>query len=130
MATHKELLIPVALLAAAVLFGAAEGPLSYAKDVEPIVVAECTDCHGAKHPKASLDLSPGRGFGVLSGAKSQQVDMPLLKPGDPAGSYLWLKLAHTATQGKGMPKTMFGAKKLPDAELQLIQRWIVEGAKP
>ena len=29
-----------------------------------------------------------------------------------------------------MPRTMFGAKKLPQEQLDLIERWIREGAKP
>ena len=54
----------------------------------------------------------------------------LAKAGDPAGSYLWLKVTHTATQGKGMPRTLFGSKKLPQADLDLIQNWLIQGANP
>ena len=54
----------------------------------------------------------------------------LLKAGDPAASYLWQKLTHTASEGKGMPRTMFGAKKLPQEQLDVVERWIREGAKP
>ncbi len=32
--------------------------------------------------------------------------------------------------GKGMPRTMFGAKRLPEKELNLFRRWIEDGAKP
>jgi len=63
--------------------------------------------------------------------KSQEVpEMVLVKAGDPAASYLWLKVAHAATQGKGMPRTLFGAKKLHQAELEAIQNWIIQGANP
>jgi hypothetical protein len=29
-----------------------------------------------------------------------------------------------------MPRTLFGAKKLPQAELEAIQNWIIQGANP
>jgi hypothetical protein len=111
---------------------AAENPSSYARDVEPIFVKECTDCHGVKHPKKGLVLEKGEGYGHMVGVKSQEMPaMDLVKPGDPAGSYLWLKLAHTATQGKGMPRSMlFGSRKLPQEQLDVVQRWIRDGALP
>ena len=130
MGMGKALVAVTTVLAAVALVALAESPLSYAKDVESIFVGECGDCHGEKHPKADLDLSLGSGMKALSDKKSSEVEMPLLTPGDPAKSYLWLKLSHTATKGRGMPRTLFGAKKLPKEQLDLIQRWIVEGAKP
>ncbi len=130
MASRNEFVTLIALLASIGVLALAQEPLSYARDIEPIMVRECADCHGAEKPKAELDLSPGHGLTALTGKKSIQVDMPLVSPGDPAGSYLWLKLSHTATKGKGMPRTLFGDKKLPKELLDLVQRWIVEGAKP
>jgi hypothetical protein len=130
MANRKAVAAVLSLLATVALVALAQTPLSYSKDIEPIFVGACADCHGDKHPKADLDLSLGSGLAALTGKKSSEVDMPLLTPGDPAASYLWLKLSHTATQGRGMPRTLFGAKKLPKEQLDLVQRWIVEGAKP
>jgi hypothetical protein len=130
--TRKELTL-VVLLAAGVLAVAAraQGPLSYAKDVEPIILKACADCHGGDNPKKGLDLSKGKGYERLVGVKSQEVpEMALVKAGDPAGSYLWLKVSHTATQGRGMPRTLFGSKKLPQASLDVIQNWIIQGANP
>jgi hypothetical protein len=130
--TRKELTL-IVLLAAGVLAVAAraQGPLSYAKDVEPIILKACADCHGGDNPKKGLDLSKGKGYERLVGVKSQEVpEMALVKAGDPAGSYLWLKVSHTATQGRGMPRTLFGSKKLPQASLDVIQNWIIQGANP
>jgi hypothetical protein len=130
--THKELTL-VVLLAAGVLSVAAhaQAPLSYATDVEPMILKACADCHGGDNPKKGLDLSKGKGYERLVGVKSQEVpDMVMVKAGDPAGSYLWLKVSHTATQGKGMPRTLFGSKKLPQPQLDVIQNWIIQGANP
>jgi hypothetical protein len=126
------------LVAVAVVFAGAlayayaqEGGVSYARDVEPIFLAACGKCHGAEDPKKGLDLSQGHGLDDLLGRQSQEEkELVLLKPGDPAASYLWVKLTHTNTEGRGMPRTLFGAKKLPQEQLDLIERWIKEGAKP
>lgn len=128
---RKELLTVGLILGAALAMAVwAAEPLSYARDVEPIIVKECVECHSTENPKKGLDLSQGKGLKSMLDVKSTMVDMPLLKAGDPAGSFAWLKLTHTATQGKGMPRTIFGARKLPKEQLDLIQQWIIQGAKP
>ena len=60
----------------------------------------------------------------------QVPSMALVAPGNPDESYLWLKLQHTATEGKGMPRTLTGVKILRQAELDLYRRWIADGARP
>ncbi len=104
---------------------------SYAADIEPIFAKRCGDCHSAKEAKAHLILDPGRGYEDLVGKAAFQVPgMELVKPGDPENSYLWKKLDHSAREGKGMPRTLFGSKKLPDNELELVRTWIKAGARP
>ncbi len=130
--THKHLVVvALAAVGAVAMAARADSPVSYAKDVEPVFVKACSDCHGGDNPKKGLDLSKDKGFAQLVGVKSQEVpEMVRVKAGDPAGSFLWLKVTHTATQGRGMPRTLFGSKKLPQADLDLIQQWIVQGANP
>jgi mono/diheme cytochrome c family protein len=116
--------------AAGLALAATDSAPSYAGDIEPIFVPACGECHGGDKPKKGLDLAPGKGHAALVGRPSQEVDLPLVKPGDPAGSYLWHKLSHTQTEGKGMPRGMFSSSKLPQEQLDLIERWIVAGAQP
>jgi mono/diheme cytochrome c family protein len=132
MMRARELAVLGLVLSGALAYAAAqESGLSYANDVEPVFLAECGDCHGAENPKKGLDLSQGRGLANMLDRPSQEIDGTLLlKAGDPAASYLWQKLTHAASEGKGMPRTMFGAKKLPQEQLDLVERWIKEGAKP
>ena len=109
----------------------ANEPVSYSAHLEPLVVAHCLGCHEAKDPKAKLVLENGAGYGQLVNRRSvQQPQMALVEPGDTEASYLWLKLQHTATEGKGMPRTLTGSKMLHPAELELYRRWIEGGAKP
>ena len=106
-------------------------PVSYSVHLEPLVIAHCLGCHESEEPKAKLVLGPAEGYGQLVGRRSVQVPkMALVEPGDPDASYLWLKLQHRAPEGKGMPRTLTGTKKLRPAELDLYRRWIKDGAKP
>ena len=131
MARKELVAVAVALVVVLAVAVRAQAPVSYAKDVEPIFVKACTDCHGGDNPKKGFDLSKGQGYARMVDIKSQEVPaMALVKAGEPAASYLWLKLTHTATEGKGMPRTLFSSKKLPQAELDLVQNWIIQGAKP
>jgi len=116
--------------AAGLALAVTEDAPSYTRAVEPLFLAACGDCHGADSPKKGLDLSQGKGHAALVDRPSQEVDLPLVKAGDPAGSYLWHKLTHTQTEGKGMPRGMFSASKLPQEQLDLIERWIAAGAQP
>lgn len=105
--------------------------VSYSEHLEPLVIAHCVGCHEAEEPKAKLVLEEGTGYGQLVGRRSVQVaTMMLVEPGDTENSYLWLKLEHRAPEGKGMPRTPTGVKKLRAAELELYRRWIEEGALP
>ena len=105
--------------------------VSYSAHLEPLVIAHCLGCHDSEEPKAKLVLESGEGYSQLVGRRSVQVpEMALVEPGNPDGSYLWLKLQHRAPEGKGMPRTLTGTKKLRPAELELYRRWIEDGAKP
>jgi hypothetical protein len=108
-----------------------EEPVSYAVHLEPLVIANCLSCHESEEAKAKLVLDPGLGYERLVGSRSiQDPDMALVEPGDPERSYLWLKLQHVTEEGKGMPRTLTGSKKLRESELELYKRWIEGGAKP
>ncbi len=120
--------LALALPAAASAAEAVEPTLK--KDVQPIFDRNCAKCHGAEEARAKLNLSAATAFKALVGTPSQQVPtLARVKPGDPGSSYLWQKVQHTAAKGKGMPKTMFGSKKLSDPDLDLIRKWIEAGAK-
>jgi hypothetical protein len=105
--------------------------VSYAEHVEPLILERCLGCHTLEEPEAELVLESGRGYEALVERSSVQVpSLVLVVPGDAASSYLWHKLEHNAAKGQGMPRTLFGAKRLPEDELELIRRWIAEGARP
>ncbi len=108
-----------------------DSALSYSADVETMVVKRCAGCHNTEDPKAKLLLEKGLAYEQLVGRASVQVpDLQIVVPGDPSTSYLWHKIDFTAEVGKGMPRTLFGSKRLPEEEVDLIRRWIEDGALP
>lgn len=127
---NRKLVILTLSAALACLFAAAQGEVSFKKDVQPILEKNCTECHGVKKQKAGLDLSAAKAYASIVKVPSKQfASMVLVKPGEPDQSYLWQKVSHTNKEGSGMPKTFFGSKKLSDNDLNVIKAWIQGGAK-
>jgi len=111
--------------------GAEPDGVSYSRKIEPLLGKRCGTCHTADDPDGKLVLDPGKGYEQMVGRASTQAPaLAIVAPGDVAGSYLWQKLENTSTIGRGMPRTLFGSRKLPESERELIRRWIEEGARP
>ena len=128
----KKVYIPIALFiscSAFLAFVAQEN--SVPKAVQSVFDASCTDCHGPKRQRAGLDLSAAKAYqSLVDRASTEEKGMALVKPGDPANSYLWLKLNGSAKTGKGMPRGFFSWTKLPDKDLEAVRAWIAGGARP
>jgi hypothetical protein len=106
-------------------------PASYREHVEPLVLERCLSCHTFDEAKAELVLEPGRGYDQLVARPSVQVpSMQLVEPGSPDRSYLWHKIQGTVSVGEGMPRTLFGSRRLPEPEIERFRRWIADGALP
>jgi len=96
------------------------GPIRFADHVLPILRDRCIDCHGADKKKGDLRLDSARAIRDTAGEH-------VIVPGDPLGSdlYFLVSLPHydedlMPPEGEGEP--------LGEAELDLIRRWIEEGA--
>ncbi len=101
--------LPAALLGAA--------PVSFQKEVRPILVARCAVCHGARN--ASAGLSVATVPAILKGGASG----PSVKPGHAGESPL---LTSISGPNPKMPKV--GAPLTPD-QISVVRRWVEEGAK-
>ncbi len=93
--------------------------VSFAKDIAPVLAANCTGCHGNQNPRNNFNLSTFET--LLRGGDRGE---PLL-PGKPAGSLLVKKLKGTA-DGARMPQNQ---PPLEDAVIAKVEKWIEEGAK-
>jgi hypothetical protein len=88
----------------------------FERDVRPILVANCLNCHGVTAPKAELDLRSMST--ILRGGKSG----PAIVRSDPENSLLYQRV--TEREMPPDPK-----RKLSDQEVAVVRAWIAGGAR-
>jgi hypothetical protein len=110
-------------LTACLLHGAAAQepavPVSFTKDVAPILVKNCQACHGASDPKGGFQLHT---FAALQ--KPGDSGSPPLTAGQPEASELFRRIS-TDDADLRMPQD---SDPLPAEQIELLRRWIAEGA--
>ena len=121
------------LVMAFLVFGVAQlnaQPATGFGQVQSILTANCTSCHGGGSPAANLNLTEEVAYVNLVNQPSTSVpSLMRVNPGNPQLSYLYLKLSdqHLENGGRGRPMPL-GGVRLSDADLAAIERWISEGA--
>jgi WD40 repeat protein len=97
-----------------------EGPVSFRRQVAPLLVTHCLGCHSAEDAQGGLSLETFATL-KLGGAIEGEA---ILEPGEPAASHLVAVLKPTAE-----PRMPMKAEPLSDAQIALIETWVSEGAK-
>ncbi len=103
----------------------APAPLSFNKDIRPILSDQCFACHGFDEKTREEDLR----LDTQEGATEDLGGYAAIVPGDREGSEVWLRI--TDKEDPMPPKKYHGQgwhKRLSDEEIELIGRWIDEGA--
>lgn len=107
------------LIGAALSLSAQERkPVSFEKDIRPIFKESCLSCHKPDKKKGKLDMSTYAD--LMKGGKQG----PPVKPGDPSKSILVEMISGKEPE---MPEK---GDPLKPEQVELITRWIKEGAKP
>ena len=96
--------------------------INFSRDIRPILNANCTGCHGGV--KMNGDVSFIYREQVIAKGKSGK---PTVVPGDPDGSEMLTRIL-SSDPDEVMPPPDHGKPLKPD-EVELIQKWIAEGAK-
>ncbi len=97
-------------------FAAGDSSVQFARDVAPIFKQACSQCHGEKQQFSELKVDSRDG--LLRGGKRG----PAIVPGDAAKSRLYRHLV-------GLEKPMMPlGKSLPKGQIEILERWINEGA--
>jgi len=96
-----------------------DAAVDFAREVEPILVKRCSECHGADQQKAKLRLDSRAA--AQAPAKSGNV---ALVPGKPAESELLARVVSSDPDEVMPPK----GERLSPAEADILKRWIEEGA--
>jgi hypothetical protein len=86
----------------------------FEKEIRPILVEKCLECHGEKRPKGGLTLASRAS--VLRGGDSG----PAALPGKPDESLLVRAVRHT--EKRRMPR-----EKLTDRQIEVLARWVKLG---
>lgn len=99
---------------------AAEKPIDFARQIQPILASRCMKCHGPGDAEGGLafDTQERAFVETDSGAKA-------IVPGKPAESELLARITSTDDSMRMPPE----GKPLKPEEIALIQRWIEEGAE-
>ncbi len=92
-------------------------PISYQKDVMPILTASCIGCHSPEKKKGGLDMS---GFGAMVTGGQEGV---AFVAGQPDKSKLITMVSGPEPE---MPDK---GDKLTAAQVEILKRWVAEGAK-
>jgi hypothetical protein len=107
-------------LATALPAQAAERPVSFSRDIKPILASKCYACHGPDEQNRKADLR----LDTADGAHESGV----IEPGKPDASEL---IARVTSQDpdEQMPPSDSKKPPLTAEELALLKRWIAAGAK-
>jgi dipeptidyl aminopeptidase/acylaminoacyl peptidase len=96
------------------------GPVSFLKDVAPVLVQNCIACHNPKKSESKYTMTT---FALLAKG-GQQGEGITLEPGDPDASRFVELIRHD-----GSPRMPYKQDPLPAEKVALIERWVNEGAK-
>ena len=97
--------------------------VQYNRDIRPILSARCYTCHGPDAAKRQSKLR----LDMEAIAKSDLGGHFAIVPGDPAASEL-LRRVTSNDNARRMPPAYSGAARLSDREINLLTRWIEQGA--
>ncbi|MCX4245202.1 hypothetical protein [Paraliomyxa miuraensis] len=97
-----------------------------------VVIGDNCFCHRSPMFQGQLDLRDDAAYASLVSVPSIQAPgVDRVVPGDPSGSYLYLKLlGDQATVGGSGTRMPQGLPMLPPEELDLFRYWIQGGANP
>ncbi len=100
----------------------AEDVVTFEKDILPIFVKSCNGCHSPQADKLKAELDLSTVLTLLKGSEYGEV----VEPGNSAESMLVKTIEHTEEPHMPPPNKF---DKLPQEEIDLIKKWIDQGAK-
>jgi hypothetical protein len=98
--------------------------VDFNRDIRPILSESCYQCHGPDHNKRKADLR----LDTRAGLFRKTADSTIVVPGKPGASELFVRITATDDETK-MPPPARAAHPLTTRQVDLIRRWIDEGAE-
>jgi mono/diheme cytochrome c family protein len=116
-------LIAVAAFSLAAPQSHAEDSVSFSREIQPILADKCFACHGPDEAKREQDMR----FDIEEGLFGKtELGAEIIASGNPEESELYFRITHD-DKDERMPPSDFHLKLSPE-EIELIRRWIEEGA--
>lgn len=95
----------------------AEDKITFDDHIKPLFTQRCAACHNPNDKNGDLDVTNFTAM-MLGGGSGAVVEV-----GEPSSSYLYKLITHESS-----PEMPPDAERLPDAELELVRKWIEGGA--
>lgn len=115
----------VLLVLTLLLLGCGHKTVSFREQIQPILNNRCIRCHGGEATRRQVVLTS---YESVFSSRSFSGKDPLVIPGSPAASRLYI-LCATAQSHFRMPPDTSNITPLPPNELELLGKWIMQGAK-
>src|SRR5437773_2721574 len=106
-------------LAAPLIASAADSPDRFSRQVAPILVTRCLECHSEREANGKLVMTSKAS--MMKGGESG----PVIVPHKPDQSGLLARV----TAGEMPPAKKGQSQKLSDAEIAILKDWIAAGAE-
>jgi len=119
MKTFSLILSLTACLTVGILHSAETVPVDFVRQIKPILADRCVECHNSDLLLGELNLQ-NRALAM----KKRKLG-PVIVPKQPEKSMFYLALTLPPKEKKAMPAT---GHRIPKDEIEIIRRWIQEGA--
>jgi len=118
----RESIICICVLVSVALAAPPPATVEFNRDIRPIFSDRCYTCHGPDQANRKSKLR----LDTEAGAKADLGGHVGIVPGDPSKSEVLKRI--TADETRRMPPAWAGAAKLSDRQIDLLSRWIAQGA--
>jgi hypothetical protein len=102
----------------------ADEAIDFSREIRPILAEHCLHCHGPDAGQRQADLR----LDELASATADRGGLQAIAPGKPQRSTL-LERVESDDPDMQMPPADSGQRRLTPGEIELLRRWIAQGAK-
>ncbi len=107
------------------VIGCGRKEISYRTDIQPLLNNRCVQCHGADKPAGKVTLTS---YETLMSSTVSRWKKPVVVAGNPSDSWLYLRTG-TSQPHFRMPPDTLTIVPLTEKEIEMIGKWIMQGAK-
>lgn len=98
----------------------------YDTEIAPLLVRKCMACHNDMEAQANVNV---QSYAQVMASRTSRTHQELVRPGVPDSSLLFQVIA-TSDPKRMMPPPGAEAVALDPTQIELVRRWIAEGATP